>query len=394
MNIVHSIPRFPYFGNDTIIGGAASALLNLAREQSNAHAITIISEMPGIDFPSRLNPASLSFMPLTIHCPASSIGFGLEYTARIVLESYKCRGMFQVVHGHSGYLDYVIATVTMARVMGAPAVHTLYCPVTLESNDHGYPGRLALQRFALRQVDLFIAISKNVARSLSRMGIRGRQVRVIPPAVNIQRFCASYDREQMRNRFGIPADTRVVLFVGNTKRVKNMETVLAAMSLVVQRIPECLLVVTTELGHSSRRAREALLSRQIEDLGLGQHVMKLGIIPNMPELMVASDVLVSPFLNTDGPSDYFLAVLEAMAVGRPVIVSSVGGMPEVVDDEVGYLVEPEDFERIGDIIVELLQNPDRRIEMGRAASSRVRRLFNPKLVANQVQAAYNKVLHQ
>ncbi len=72
--------------------------------------------------------------------------------------------------------------------------------------------------------------------------------------------------------------------------------------------------------------------------------------------MAAADVLVAPFLDTNGPSDYFQAALEAMAIGRPVIVSSVGGMPEVVDERVGLLVDPKDISGIATGMLLMLKN--------------------------------------
>lgn len=392
MKIVHLIPRFPYFGDDTVIGGAASALFNLATEQLHAHTITIIAETPGRNLVSSSDSVELDLIPLNIRSPASSLRFGLEYTGRVLWESFKRRNTYDIVHGHSGYLDYAIATAAFAKTKRVAAVHTLYCPVLPNRNVRPFSGRRSLQRFAATQIDLFIAINENVARSLRFTGVPAERIRVIPPAVNVRRFCVSFSKRELRSHLEISDDTPVVLFVGNTKPVKNLEIVLDAMSVVVQRIPKVLLIVTTELKHSGHREREVVLSQQIEELGLGQHIIRLGIVDNMPQLMAASDVLVAPFLDTDGPSDYFLAALEAMAVGRPVVVSAVGGMPEVVDTEVGYLVSPRDAEGIANALVDLLQDPDRRAVMGCAASSRVRRLFHPKLVATQVQAAYDEVL--
>jgi glycosyltransferase involved in cell wall biosynthesis len=392
MKIVHLIPRFPYFGDDTVVGGAASALFNLAREQLHAHTITIIADTPGRNVISSSDSVELDLMPLNIYSPASSLRFGLEYTGRVLWESFKRRGACDILHGHSGYLDYVIATAAFAKRKRVAAVHTLYCPVLRRSNTSLFSRRGSFWRFVAAQIDLFIAISENVARSLRFAGVPAERIRVIPPAVNVHRFCLSFCKRGLRSRLGISNDTPVVLFVGNTKPVKNLEIVLDAMSVVLQRIPKALLIVTTELKHSGHREREVVLSQQIEELGLGQHTIRLGIVDNMPQLMAASDVLVAPFLDTNGPSDYFLAALEAMAVGRPVVVSAVGGMPEIVDTEVGYLVSPRDAEGIANALVALLQDPDRRAAMGCAATSRVRQLFHPKLVASQIQAAYDEVL--
>ncbi len=76
--------------------------------------------------------------------------------------------------------------------------------------------------------------------------------------------------------------------------------------------------------------------------------------------MQSCDILVAPFLDSYGPSDYFMAVLEAMASGKPVVVSNVGGMPEVVSDDVGRLIDPHDVESIAAGMRELLADKELR----------------------------------
>ena len=80
----------------------------------------------------------------------------------------------------------------------------------------------------------------------------------------------------------------------------------------------------------------------------------------MPGAHASLRHILAPFLDTFGPSDYFMAVLEAMASGKAVVVSNVGGMPEVVSDEVGRLVNPHDVESIASGMRELLADRDLR----------------------------------
>jgi glycosyltransferase involved in cell wall biosynthesis len=110
----------------------------------------------------------------------------------------------------------------------------------------------------------------------------------------------------------------------------------------------------------------------------------------MPGLMRASDVLVAPFKDSYGPSDYFMVVLEAMATGRPVVVSRVGGMPEVVDPAWGRLVDPHDSAAIAGSLLEYVLGEDLGREAGKAARRYCEATFDPSMVAAAYRSLYEE----
>lgn len=392
MRILHLIPRYPYFGGDTIVGGAASALRNLVQEQTKDHAVTLVAQMPEEGLQNPYGGTDCRLVPLHLDVQATSLRFGAEYTLKAPLAAHRLGRKFDLVHGHSGHLDYVLATLAVAKVLGTPAVHTLYCPATLQSKPARVAVRLGLHDAVLRHVSAFIGISENVAASLGAVGVGTHVIRMVHPAVDLVRYAPRWEKEEAQRLLGqVPPGTPTVLFVGNTKAIKNLEALLDAMVEVVRAIPDARLVITTELNHAET-AREGFLMERIRALALDKCVIRLGILPNMPLLMSACDVLVAPFLSTAGISDYFMAALEAMSVGRPVIVSSVGGMPEIVDDSIGYLTDPRDARAIAAAILELLRDPEKRARMGRAARARVVSCFAPESVARQIEAVYREVL--
>ena len=120
----------------------------------------------------------------------------------------------------------------------------------------------------------------------------------------------------------------------------------------------------------------------------------LGVVTDMPYLMAASDLIIAPFLSTEGPSDYFISVLEAMAVGRPTIVSNVGGMPELIKNEIGYLVDPLDVDQISNYIHFLLADSNKRKSVGDAASNFVSKKFDPVIISQRYYEVYLEVLDE
>ncbi|MGH2569258.1 MAG: glycosyltransferase, partial [Bacteroidota bacterium] len=111
----------------------------------------------------------------------------------------------------------------------------------------------------------------------------------------------------------------------------------------------------------------------------------------MPDVMRACDTVVLPFLDSFGPSDYFLAGLEAMASGKPVIVSRVGGMPEVVDPSVGFLVDPMDVSEITAAMLSLAADSGLRAQLGRNARARVVEHFSVSNIAARFDDLYKRV---
>jgi glycosyltransferase involved in cell wall biosynthesis len=254
-------------------------------------------------------------------------------------------------------------------------------------------GRTLVKLGAKVGVERFIAISQNTAWSLEDAGITPSRIRIVPPAVNVDRFSQRFNREDIRSHLDICQDAPVVLFVGNRKPTKNLERTLEALKLLLPDFPNILLIITTELRHRSDDRRTEFLLGLVERWALDSHLRWVGVTNEMPTLMVAVDVLVAPFLHTIGPSDYFIAALEAMAAGTPVVVSAVGGMPEVVNNSRGRLVDPKDPQDIAQALAELLRDEGKRRSLGKSAQRYVRDNFSPEKVGARMQAIYSEVVH-
>lgn len=391
MLVSHLIPRFPYFGENSIIGGAANTLYNLVKQQSGKIDYQIFAQIPGENFDIRSGYRSLNIIPLKIKAPPTSLLFGFSYTCQIVLDALRKNLPCNLVHGHSGYLDYLISTAVFAAIRKIPAVYSVYCPV-ITKNVYRSIFQKIIVRIADPFIHTYIAISENVAHSLREVGISAQKIRVIHPIVDLVRFNPNIDKGMAKKKLGLNNHDALILFVGSTKPVKNLETTLRAFSLVIKEMPNACLMITTELTHKDHNERSAYLENLIEKLGLSKKILQFGIVENMPELMASANVFVAPFLDTNGPSDYFQAALEAMAVGKPVVVSAVGAMPEVVDNEVGYLINPADVSQIAAALLMALRNNDQSLRQGIAASSRIRDQFNPTKISKSISDLYFEII--
>ena len=122
-------------------------------------------------------------------------------------------------------------------------------------------------------------------------------------------------------------------------------------------------------------------------LGLTDVVHLIGFRNDVPALFAAADAVVVP----STAESFGYVPVEAMASGRPVIASRVGGIPEVVTPDVGFLIQPGDAKGIADAIEDLALHPDKKNAMGRSGPSRAAQ-FSLGAMVNNVEAVFNELL--
>ena len=154
---------------------------------------------------------------------------------------------------------------------------------------------------------------------------------------------------------GIQGKDFVVGTVGWLLRIKGPMILMKAMAYVWRKYPDCHLV------YVGKGDLEEEMRHEVDRMGVSDHVHFLGWRDDIPEIMPVFDVFVLPSLN-EGMGR---VLVEAMAAGRPVVASKVGGIVDIVKHgQNGLLVEPADVEGLGKAITELLENREGRVQMG------------------------------
>jgi glycosyltransferase involved in cell wall biosynthesis len=236
--------------------------------------------------------------------------------------------------------------------------------------------------------DAVIAVSDGIAREVAARlpGAQNghRRLFTIPNAIDVEELeRLPVQREDVRREFGFPDDARVVVHVGNLRAVKGHAYLLAAARQVVARDPRAhfLLVGTGPLA--SQLAGEA------RRLGLNGRVVFAGFRPDATRLLAAADLYVLSSLHEGMP----ISLLEAMALGRPAVLTRVGGIPEIAaDGETAHLVEPRDADGLARAIADLLADPARRDRMGEAARRRARQRYGMAQMVTAVEDVYRRVV--
>ena len=252
-----------------------------------------------------------------------------------------------------------------ARLLGGPPVVVTVHDRVQSSGPTRVVGRI-LQRGAAA----LIAISGAVRDDLTRLG-PGPPVHVLYNPIDLDRFdSARTTPEEARRQLGLDLDAPVLALVGQITPWKGQEEAIRALASVRERGFDARLLLVGEVKFARRETTfdnvtyERSLRRLITTLGLRDDVRWCGERENVPVILQAVDVALVP--SWDEPLGR--SVLEAMAAGRAVVATSVGGPAEVVDHDVtGVLVAPRQPGRWAEAIAGLLADPERRARLGERA---------------------------
>ena len=242
----------------------------------------------------------------------------------------------------------------------------------------------AIDRFLLRWTDAVIAVSDAVRGYYQEKLRRANGIfEVIYNGVDFERFAAPAPRGRKKELLGIPSGNLVLGVIGRLVHQKALDIFLPAFARVARLHGEVSCII---LGEGPLRGElEELAGR----LGCAGRVFFVGPRRDIEEWLADIDVVVSSS-RYEGLS---LALAEAMAAGKPVIATDVGGNAElVVDGETGFIVPPGDVEALSSAVIKLIGAPGLIASMGERGRLRVRENFSEDVMVTRVQALYDRLL--
>jgi glycosyltransferase involved in cell wall biosynthesis len=224
-----------------------------------------------------------------------------------------------------------------------------------------------------------IAVSQAIATSLEdALGWPPRKIEVIRNGIDVERFRGTADRGLHRN-LAAGSDDLVFLTVARLDRQKGVDVLLRA----VQSVYGARFVI---VGAGDERAQ---LEHAAETLGVRERVLFLGPRDDVPALLAASDAFVLPSRFEGTP----LALLEAMAAGKPVVASAIPGTDEIVaDGETGLLVRPNDSDALAAALRRVVSDPGLRARLGAAAGRHAAAAHSAAASTRRVEAVYETLL--
>jgi glycosyltransferase involved in cell wall biosynthesis len=283
-----------------------------------------------------------------------------------------------ILHGML-FWAYILGTF-VGRVAGIPIVVSSRRSLGLFKN--GRPHYAFLEWLANRMTDLFIANSQAVRDdTIAREHLRPSDVIVIPNGLDLTRFTIPPD-EALAASLDVAGRPRVIV-VSNLIRYKGHEYFLRAWRDVLVRFPSAVAMLA---GDGVFRPE---IERMCDELNIRHAVRLLGVRSDVPALLALADVYVHPSLQ----EGYSNALLEAMAAGKPIVATSVGGNVEAISDGVtGLLVPPQDSAALERAMTRLLGDSEAAREMGTRASQYVHERYEMSAMVRSYEAVYTRLL--
>jgi len=236
--------------------------------------------------------------------------------------------------------------------------------------------------------DRFIAVSEQIKEyHFKKQGIAPQKTCVLGNPLRIGEFSptATFNPRIKKAELGLERDSQIVLNVANLTVVKGQRYLITAMKKVVTMRPRAVLLMAGD-----GPLKQELISA-FNSIGLDRHVRILGRRNDIAELLAVSNVFVLSSLN-EGVS---IALLEAMAMGKPIVATRVGGNPEVILDGIqGILVPSRDSEALANAIIELLGNEDIAGRLAKAAKEAALERFDAKVIIAELQELYLKSVNK
>lgn len=290
-----------------------------------------------------------------------------------------------IVHTHTakaGTLGRLAAWLCRVPIV----VHTYHGHVF-----HGYfsPAKtrvfIAIETWLARRTHRLVTVTETVRQEVLACGI-GRPDRfdVVPLGFELSTFVnAASARGRLRAELGITAGAPVVGIVARLAPIKAHERFLAVARRLVDRRPDAQFLI---VGDGERRAE---LEAMAAEAGLTSHVRFLGWRGDLDAVYADLDVVALTSKNEGSP----VALIEAMASGRPVVAMRAGGVADVVDhDRTGLLVDQADEAGMADAILALLADPDRAARLGEAGRARVIDTYGADRLVRDIDRLYRRLL--
>jgi glycosyltransferase involved in cell wall biosynthesis len=352
-------PPYVYGGLGTHVHALTSALAD--------RGMGIVLFVPSRTGGYEPSPHGVELLSVPISNPRSDMELWLQFGHCAIAAAKKLGNSIAVVHCHDWMT--ILAGIHLRRILDVPLVFSVHLPQKTSPY-------LSMENLGLVCADYVLVSSRAVARELAGRGLPIKSLRMIPNGVDLDRFVPSSSSS---------AD-RYILFVGRLTMQKGVDIALRAFSVLLRLCPDVRLIVVGDGDlalYYQRVARYLGLSSQVSFVGwkTDQSLVKL--------YQEATIVVMPSFYEPFG-----MVALEAMACGRPVVVTRTGGLVEIVEDGVnGYLVPPGDYLQLAQRIATLLLNPNRATRFGEAAHLRAMS-FGWEKIAACTERLYAKVIDE
>jgi glycosyltransferase involved in cell wall biosynthesis len=310
----------------------------------------------------------------------SSRSFDLPFLNKLMAEAKRFGA--DLIHSHLPGAN--LYSSVAGRLTGRPSVLTYHGELFLPGSPTRYGGikNLLVRNCASKIVMVADYLNKDF---VDIAGFPEAKLTTVYNGIPLSKPDPAFDRAAKRAEVGVGPDDPVVGIVANFRPAKGYEYFIEAAHRVTKQVENARFLVVGQ----GREVIEKNVRELIDRYNLHKNVLLLGFRPDVPELLLVFDIFVLSSISEGLP----LSVAEAMAAYKPVVVTRVGGLAEIVDDgQSGYLVEPANADELAARMIKLLADSELRESMGRRGRKIVEERFTVTSMVEQYQNIYEELL--
>jgi glycosyltransferase involved in cell wall biosynthesis len=355
----------------TEMGGGEVHVADLVRALADRGHAVYLAVRPGSPLREPLSGVIASWRELPLR---NSLDV---YSARAITEIAREHSI-DVVHAHMGR-DYLVAALGCKRARGTRLILTRHHYLPVKQNP--------IYRWMLQDVAAVIAVSASVRQSIiERLALPEERVHVIPNWVDPERF-QPIERDAARAMFRLRSALTVAC-IGQITPAKGQEEFIKAAARIARMRSDAEFVIAGDENDGSG-SFTAYLADLARTLGIGERVSFKGYVSHLPELLAAVDVVVVPSWD----EGFSLVTIEAMAAGRAVLASDVGGIRDIIKDNFsGMLFQPRDVGGLANKLLWLLSDMPLRDRLASQGRRDVFSRFGREQIIDQIEALYGAVM--
>jgi glycosyltransferase involved in cell wall biosynthesis len=293
------------------------------------------------------------------------------------LKALFCKLKPQIAHFNDPCLNGIIA----ARLAGVPLLVMTHHTPELDRK-YNWRGRL-MERIAFRFCKPKIIFTSDYDKNtgIKKDALSEADCFVVHYGLPPERFIRGLSRQEIYKEFSLTEGCQIIGNVARLTPQKGLEYLIEAAPLIIEKFK------SVKFFFVGKGELEAELKAKVKEKGLGDYFIFTGFRTDIPRLLSAFEILVMPSLF----EGLCFSVIEASAMGVPVVATAVGGMRRsVIDGKTGVLVPPKDPEALAKVILWLLGHPEEAKQMGSAAKVHFNENFIQERMVRETEEFYIK----
>ena len=243
--------------------------------------------------------------------------------------------------------------------------------------------------------DLIITYSDYAARKLNSLGFHN--VERVYPGIDLEKYSPREKNAELLNIFGFSNQDFIINFTGEYTRLGAIDNVVDSFIEISQKIPSAKLSLAVRVKNEKDAAKKKEMVEKLKKNNILDKISfhdkdSVGLEKfNMADTYNLCDISIFPVQNMYGKFDIPLAVVEAMACKKPVIISDLPILQELANDQNAIIIEKDNVQKLTDAILDLYQNPEKRQALGQSGRKFCEENFDIKKVAAKYEEIYNKL---